>query len=83
MRQHLEHLARLGLDDLGLDGLLGYNFRRWLWFRLRLRRFDTIKRDAVLDAYQRYGSIRKAAAALGIAKSTFGDYCKRYGIRAV
>jgi len=40
--------------------------------------FEAMKRDAILDAYRRFGSIRKAAASLGIAKSTFADYLRRY-----
>jgi len=37
-------------------------------------------RDLLLGAYQRYGSIRRAAASLGMAKSTFADRAHRFGI---
>ncbi len=40
--------------------------------------FESAKRDLVLDAYDRHRSIRKAAAALGLPKSTFADYLRRY-----
>ena len=41
---------------------------------------DTLIRDAMLDALERTGSIRRAAESLGMAKSTFADRALRYGI---
>jgi transcriptional regulator with GAF, ATPase, and Fis domain len=40
--------------------------------------FEAAKRDLILDAYERCGSIRKAASTLGLAKSTYADYLRRY-----
>tara|TARA_R110002096_G_scaffold44526_13_gene120445 strand:+ start:12498 stop:13697 length:1200 start_codon:yes stop_codon:yes gene_type:complete len=45
-----------------------------------LSRFERNQRDLILAAYQRHGTIRKAAMELGMPKSTFADMCKRYGI---
>ena len=41
---------------------------------------DTMLRDQMLDALERYGSIRGAASSLGMAKSTFADRARRLGI---
>lgn len=45
---------------------------------LDLRPIERVKFDAMLDALDRYGTVRAAAAALGIPKSTFADWLKRY-----
>jgi transcriptional regulator of acetoin/glycerol metabolism len=42
---------------------------------------DAAMRDMMLDAYERHGSIRGAAAALQIPKSTFADRARRLGIK--
>ncbi|HUH04704.1 MAG TPA: sigma 54-interacting transcriptional regulator [Kofleriaceae bacterium] len=41
---------------------------------------EAIIRDAMLDALEKHGSIRRAAEALGMAKSTFADRAQRLGI---
>ncbi len=43
-------------------------------------RFERNQRELIHAAYQRHGTIRKAAKELGMPKSTFADMCKRYGI---
>jgi len=42
---------------------------------------ETLLRDAMLAELWKHGSIRKAAAALGMPKSTFADRARRYGIK--
>ncbi|WP_428264257.1 sigma 54-interacting transcriptional regulator [Haliangium sp.] len=44
--------------------------------------FDLMMRDQMLDALDRWGSLRSAARALGMPKSTFADRARRLGIRA-
>jgi len=44
---------------------------------------DQVQRDMILDALDQHGSIRKAAQALGMAKSTLADRARRLGIRRV
>jgi transcriptional regulator with PAS, ATPase and Fis domain len=41
---------------------------------------EAAQRQMLSDAYRRYGSVRRAAAALGMAKSTFADKARKYGI---
>jgi transcriptional regulator of acetoin/glycerol metabolism len=41
---------------------------------------DATLRDLLHDAYRRYGSVRRAAAALGLPKSTFADRARKLGI---
>jgi len=41
---------------------------------------DTKQAARIAREYKRHGTIRAAAEALGIPKSTFSDLCKRYGI---
>jgi transcriptional regulator with GAF, ATPase, and Fis domain len=41
---------------------------------------DAALRDLLRDAYHRHGSVRRAAAALGLPKSTFADRARRLGI---
>jgi DNA-binding NtrC family response regulator len=43
--------------------------------------FNAAMRDMLVDAYERCGSIRRAAAFLGIPKSTFADRARRLGVR--
>ncbi len=45
-----------------------------------LRPYELVLRDAMCDALAQTGSIRAAAAAIGMAKSTFADRARRYGI---
>jgi len=45
-----------------------------------LGRFDVALRDVLLAAYREHRSVRRAAAALGIPKSTFADRARRLGI---
>jgi DNA-binding NtrC family response regulator len=45
---------------------------------LALRPIERVKFDAMLDALDQYGTVRAAAAALGIPKSTFADWLKRF-----
>ena len=45
--------------------------------------FDLSNRDLILDYLDTHGSIRRAAAAMGIPKSTLADRAKRLGIRLV
>ncbi len=45
-----------------------------------LPRYDGMVRDALVEALHRNGSIRSAAEALGMAKSTFADRARRFGI---
>jgi DNA-binding NtrC family response regulator len=45
-----------------------------------LPRYETMVRDAMIAALNRHGSIRAAADALGMAKSTFADRARRLGI---
>ena len=45
--------------------------------------FDLSSRDLILDYLDTYGSIRRAAAAIGIPKSTLADRARRLGIRVV
>ena len=41
---------------------------------------DATLRDLLRDAYRRHGSVRRAAAALGLPKSTFADRARKLGI---
>ncbi|HWM86845.1 MAG TPA: hypothetical protein VNO33_13425, partial [Kofleriaceae bacterium] len=41
---------------------------------------DAAMRDLMRDAYSRHGSVRRAAAALGLPKSTFADRARKLGI---
>ncbi|MCP4447078.1 MAG: sigma-54-dependent Fis family transcriptional regulator [Myxococcales bacterium] len=43
--------------------------------------FESNQRELVLAAYERHGTIRRAALELGMPKSTFADMCHRYGIK--
>ena len=45
-----------------------------------LPRYETVLRDALVEALERHGSIRSAAEALGMAKSTFADRARRFGL---
>ena len=45
-----------------------------------VRPFEEALRDLLLAAYRQHGSVRRAAAALGIPKSTFADRARRLGI---
>jgi len=45
-----------------------------------LPRYETLLREALVEALHRNGSIRSAAEALGMAKSTFADRARRFGI---
>jgi len=45
-----------------------------------MARFDVALRDVLRAAYREHGSVRRAAAALGIPKSTFADRARRLGI---
>jgi DNA-binding NtrC family response regulator len=45
-----------------------------------MARFDVALRDVLLAAYREHRSVRRAAAALGIPKSTFADRARRLGI---
>lgn len=40
--------------------------------------FETVTRNLIVDAYERYGSIRRAAKAVGMPRSTFADRLRRY-----
>ncbi len=42
--------------------------------------FEVALRDLLRAAYQQHRSVRRAAAALGIPKSTFADRARRFGI---
>ncbi len=44
---------------------------------------DAHIRDLMMDALERFGSVRRAAEALGMPKSTFSDRARRLGIRLV
>jgi DNA-binding NtrC family response regulator len=41
---------------------------------------DAALRELLRDAYRRHGSVRRAAAALGLPKSTFADRARKLGI---
>jgi transcriptional regulator with GAF, ATPase, and Fis domain len=41
---------------------------------------DAALRDVLREAYHRYGSVRRAAAALGLPKSTFADRARKLGL---
>jgi DNA-binding NtrC family response regulator len=41
---------------------------------------DALLRDTMLDFLDRHGSLRRAARALGMPKSTFADHAARFGI---
>ena len=43
--------------------------------------YKEIVKDALALAYKKHGSIRRAAASLGIPKSTFADRARRFGVR--
>ncbi|GAB4531318.1 MAG: hypothetical protein Tsb0020_47630 [Haliangiales bacterium] len=45
-----------------------------------LTRFEAMMRDQMVDALANHGSLRRAANALGMPKSTFADRAKRLGI---
>ncbi|HEU5058378.1 MAG TPA: sigma 54-interacting transcriptional regulator [Kofleriaceae bacterium] len=45
-----------------------------------VRPFEDALRDLLDAAYRQHGSVRRAAAALGIPKSTFADRARRFGI---
>ncbi|MEZ4404629.1 MAG: sigma 54-interacting transcriptional regulator [Kofleriaceae bacterium] len=42
--------------------------------------YEAMVREAMIEALERYGSIRAAADALGMAKSTFADRARRLGV---
>ncbi len=42
---------------------------------------DALLRDTMLDYLDRHGSLRRAAKALGMPKSTFADHAARFGIK--
>ena len=42
--------------------------------------YEAMVKDAMVEALQRYGSLRSAADSLGMAKSTFADRARRLGI---
>jgi transcriptional regulator with GAF, ATPase, and Fis domain len=46
----------------------------------RMSPFDLALRRVLVAAYREHGSLRRAAAALGIPKSTFADRARRLGI---
>ena len=41
---------------------------------------EAAQREMIRDAYRRHGSVRRAAAALGMPKSTFADKARKFGI---
>jgi DNA-binding NtrC family response regulator len=43
-------------------------------------RYATVVRDVITDALERHGSMRAAAHALGMPKSTLADKVKRLGL---
>jgi transcriptional regulator with PAS, ATPase and Fis domain len=45
-----------------------------------VQRYDSVVREVIADALERHGSLRSAAEALGIPKSTFADKVKRLGL---
>ncbi len=45
-----------------------------------LPRYDAMVRDVITDALERHGTVRAAADALGMAKSTFADKVKKLGL---
>jgi transcriptional regulator with PAS, ATPase and Fis domain len=45
-----------------------------------LQRYESVVREVIVDALERHGSLRSAAEALGIPKSTFADRVKRLGL---
>jgi transcriptional regulator with GAF, ATPase, and Fis domain len=45
-----------------------------------VQRYDSVVREVIIDALERHGSLRAAADALGMPKSTFADKVKRLGL---
>ena len=46
----------------------------------QLAPYEQTLRESMVQAYQVNGSLRKAAAALGMPKSTFADRARAYGL---
>ena len=42
--------------------------------------YEAMVKDAMVEALQRYGSLRSAADSMGMAKSTFADRARRLGV---
>jgi len=85
LRQAVHRATALCTSELTLDGLVPPRLRETMSacpgaLDDDLLPVDRAVRDMMLSAYQRYGTIRRAAASLGMPKSTFADKAHRYGI---
>lgn len=84
LRQAVHRGTALCTSELTLDGLVPPRLRQARYqpgeSATDLQPIDRAVRDMMLSAYQRYGTIRRAAASLGMPKSTFADKAHRYGI---
>ena len=86
LRQAVHRATALCTTELSLEGLVPPRLMRSMQacpgadINDELLPVDRAVRDLMLSAYQRYGTIRRAAASLGMPKSTFADKAHRYGI---
>lgn len=88
LRQAVTRAAALGGEVLALDDFLPRG-HRGLAHTLpvlnsstqpQLAPYEQTLRESMVQAYQVNGSLRKAAAALGMPKSTFADRARAYGL---
>jgi DNA-binding NtrC family response regulator len=84
LRQAVHRAMALSTGPLSFDVLVPPKMRRWALGadaeQAPLLPLDQAARDLMSSAYRQHGSIRRAARALGIPKSTFADRARRYGI---
>jgi DNA-binding NtrC family response regulator len=73
--------GELALADLIPDGLPPQSASSLAVREDALVQVDDVLRRAMAGALSRFGSYRRAAAALGMSKSTFHDRARRYGLK--
>jgi transcriptional regulator with PAS, ATPase and Fis domain len=84
LRHAVQRAAALSGHHLRLDDLLprrtAYATRQPPRAAEAVNMVDAAMRELIRDAYRRHGSVRRAAAALGLPKSTFADRARKLGI---